>query len=112
MQWFERKNSNPFLKPPDMPLAALPKTRRNHSDSFLRIIYTAVFNTNAENELAYIYHALVHKGYEKERILNWIDKVRQFGMDSSFVRRVKKPSEQIREMEQILEQIREYITGG
>lgn len=35
-----------------------------------------IFNTHAENELAYIYHALVHNGYEKEKILRWIDNVR------------------------------------
>lgn len=71
-----------------------------------------VFNTNAENELAYIYHALVHKGYEKERILSWMDKVRQFGLDSSFVQKAKSPSIQIREMEQILNFIREYRKHG
>ena len=71
-----------------------------------------IFNTHAENELAYIYHALVHNGYEKEKILHWIDKVRQFGMDSCFVKKIKKPSQQIQEMQVILEEIKSYITHG
>lgn len=71
-----------------------------------------IFNTHVENELSYIYHALVHNGYEKERILRWIDKVRQFGMDSCFVKKIKKPSEQIEEIRVILEEIKAYIKHG
>lgn len=43
-----------------------------------------IFNTSSENELAYIYHAMNYRGYGKESVLEWVDKVRQFGMDSSF----------------------------
>lgn len=68
-----------------------------------------VFNTNVENELAYIYHALVHHGYGKEQILQWMDKVRQFGLDSSFVKKIKKPSQQVKEIKQILEEISDYF---
>lgn len=71
-----------------------------------------IFNTHVENELAYIYHALVHNGYEKEKILKWIDKVRQFGMDSCFVKKIKKPSEQIKQMQIILREIDSYISHG
>ena len=71
-----------------------------------------IFNTHVENELAYIYHALVYNGYEKEKILRWIDKVRQFGMDSCFVKKIKKPSQQIKEMQIILDAIKAYITHG
>ena len=71
-----------------------------------------IFNTHAENELAYIYHALVHHGFEKERILKWIDKVRQFGMDSCFVKKIKKPSEQISEIRIILNEIDTYVRHG
>lgn len=48
-----------------------------------------VFNTNVENELSLIYHSLVHRGYSREDVLIWMDKVRQYGMDSSFIRRKK-----------------------
>ena len=68
-----------------------------------------VFSTNTENELAYIYYALVHAGYKKEKILEWMEKVRKYGMDGSFIKKVKKPSTQIKEMEVILESISNYL---
>lgn len=64
-----------------------------------------IFNTNNQNELAYIYHALVHEGYPKEKILNWMDRVRQMGLDSSFVSQVKLPSTILKEIEYVLENI-------
>ena len=64
-----------------------------------------IFNTNTENELAYMYYALVYKGYAKERVLRWIDKVRQMGMDSSFVKEEISASQQYREIEQLLKEI-------
>lgn len=45
----------------------------------------SVFNTNVSNELAYIFYSLEEKGYDRENILQWIDKIRQYGMDSSFI---------------------------
>lgn len=68
-----------------------------------------VFSTNTENELAYIYYALVHAGYKKEKILEWMEKVRRYGMDGSFIKKVKKPSTQIKEMEAILASISDYL---
>ena len=68
-----------------------------------------IFNTNVENEIAYIYYAMVHHGYNKEDILNWIDKVRKFGMDSSFIKKEKKPSVQIREMREIITEIEKRL---
>lgn len=49
----------------------------------------AVFNTNVENELAYIYYAAEYSGYAKEDILQWLDKIRQNGMDASFIQKEK-----------------------
>lgn len=49
----------------------------------------AVFNTNVESEFAYVYYALEHAGCAKEDILHWIDKIRQNGMDGSFISKVK-----------------------
>lgn len=68
-----------------------------------------VFNTNIENELSYIYYALVHKKYKKERILHWIDKIRQNSMDSSFIKEVKKPSRQLEEMNIIIKYIEKFL---
>lgn len=56
-----------------------------------------------------IYYALVHAGYKKEKILEWMEKVRKYGMDGSFIKKVKKPSTQIKEMEVILESISNYL---
>lgn len=44
-----------------------------------------IFSTNVENELAMIYHSLVYHGYSREKVLRWIDKIRENGMRSSFV---------------------------
>lgn len=68
-----------------------------------------IFNTNCENELAYIYHALIYKGYKKESVLNWIDEVRQMGMDSSFIKEYYKPSVQYEEIEKILKEIEKVL---
>lgn len=64
-----------------------------------------IFNTNSENELAYIYHALCYQGYKKESILEWIDKVRRMGLDSSFVKNEKKPSVQMQEIKELIDNI-------
>ncbi len=54
----------------------------------------AVFNTDVASELAYIYYVLTGKGYSREAVLYWIDKVRQYGLDSSFIKKTK-PAKQI-----------------
>lgn len=60
-----------------------------------------LFNTNVENELALVYHTLIYQGISREDVLDWMDKVRQYGMDSSFIRQVKSADIQIRELETI-----------
>lgn len=44
-----------------------------------------VFNTNVSNELAYLYYGLLHKNVCKEDALAWIDKVRDYGIKTSFI---------------------------
>lgn len=68
----------------------------------------AVFNTNVENELAYIYYAMEHGGYAKEDILDWIDKIRQNGMDASFVQKVKDVRTLLFEVSIILDELKQY----
>lgn len=70
----------------------------------------AVFNTNVENELAYIYYALEHSGYPKEDVLEWIDKVRQNGLNGSFIQKEKKPLSILYEIGEIMDSICEEIT--
>ena len=45
----------------------------------------SVFNTNVSNEISYIFYALQKKGYSREEALRWIDKIRKYGMESSFL---------------------------
>ena len=71
-----------------------------------------IFNTNSENELSYIYHALSYQGYNKERILNWIDKIRRMGMDSSFAKYEKNPIKQYKEIEQLIANIDEALLNA
>ena len=68
-----------------------------------------IFNTSSENELSYVYYALTYKGYKKESILEWIDKIRQRGMESSFVKQDKDPSQQIRELDELIRCIEEIL---
>lgn len=44
-----------------------------------------IFNTNLSNEFAYIFYALQDKGYAREDILLWIDKIRANGLRTSFI---------------------------
>lgn len=74
-----------------------------------------VFNTNVENELALVYHTLIHRKYGREEILNWIDKVRQHGMDGSFIRGEKERDRMLSELKEILrglEQVMKWYKAG
>lgn len=71
-----------------------------------------IFNTNCENELSYIYHALSYQGYNKERILNWIDKIRRMGMDSSFVKYEKEPSKQYKDIKELISNIDKALSNN
>lgn len=66
----------------------------------------SVFNCNVSNEIAYIYYMLHYQGYNRDSILNWIDKIREWGMSSSFVdNRVLTKEERIKEIHEILNDI-------
>lgn len=70
-----------------------------------------VFHTDVENETAYIYHALEHDGYQKEQILSWIDKVRDYGLKSSFVSEIKDAETMLFEITEILNAIQYRVYG-
>ncbi len=69
----------------------------------------SVFATNVENEIAYIYHTLKHDGYREEDILEWIDKVRDYGMESSFIKEEKSSKEMLDEITEILNSITAWL---
>ena len=66
-----------------------------------------IFNTNVENELAYIYYAAEYQGHSKEHVLAWVDTIRQNGLDGSFVLEEKEPWRILDEVEQIMEALSE-----
>ena len=66
----------------------------------------AVFNTNVENELAYIYYAANEFGYSKDIVLEWIDRIRQRGMEASFVRQEKKTAQVLIEIQNMMDRIK------
>ena len=65
-----------------------------------------IFNTNVENELAYIYYALERAGYDKEDILDWIKRVRENGMDASFIKKEKDVTTMLWEISEILDRLK------
>lgn len=71
-----------------------------------------VFNTNVENEFAYIYYAAEAEGMSKEEILEWIDRIRVHGLNSSFVQVEKGKLQILLEIERILKEIREHRISG
>jgi adenosine deaminase len=69
----------------------------------------SVFNTNVNNEFAYIFYALEEKGYERENILMWLDKIRKNGLRSSFIEtRDLNYQQRKQEIENILEKLNNY----
>lgn len=62
----------------------------------------SVFNTNVSNELAYIYYGLLEKGVNKENALNWIEKLRINGIDSSFIKRDESDEQILRNLERLI----------
>lgn len=68
----------------------------------------AVFNTNIENELAYIYYAAEEQGIPKSEILEWIDQIREYGLEASFVQKEKGTEQILCEIEEILEAIKKF----
>ena len=61
-----------------------------------------VFSTFVENEIAYIYYALLNAGCKREEALTWIDKIRNQGIESSFIKHSKNSNEMIKDFYEIL----------
>lgn len=65
----------------------------------------AVFQTNVENELAYVYYASEHSGCAREDVLEWIDKIRQNGLNASFIQKEKGNLQMLYEISRILDEL-------
>lgn len=61
-----------------------------------------VFSTNAENEISYMYYALLNANCSRESALDWIDKIRRHGLDSTFIKSEKNTSGMLTDFETIL----------
>ncbi len=99
-----------FSQMKDHPLFRL-STIGNESGNHIQIMVNSdnpvIFNTNVENELAYIYYAAEYQGHSKEHVLAWVDTIRQNGLDGSFVLEEKEPWRILDEVEQIMEALSE-----
>ncbi len=60
-----------------------------------------VFSTCVENEISYIYYALLNAGVKRERALTWIDKIRNHGISSSFVKYEKTYKDMLSDFKEI-----------
>lgn len=65
-----------------------------------------VFNSTVSNEIAYIFYTLLELGYSRDLALKWIDKIREWGLETSFVdNRVLTKKERLEEINNILKTI-------
>lgn len=83
----------------------------NHSMITINSDDPSIFNTNVENELAYIYYAAEEFGYSKSEILEWIDRIRQNGMDASFIKREKDALQILFEIQEMMDFIAKIRFG-
>lgn len=61
-----------------------------------------VFSTCVDNEIAYIYYSLLNAVCKRERVLDWIDKIRMHGIESSFVKYVGTYEDMLKDFKEIL----------
>lgn len=64
----------------------------------------SVFNTNVSNEIGYIYFSMLEKGNSREKILSWIDKIRENGMNASFIRDDMSDTQMFAELKKYLDE--------
>lgn len=98
---FSQINRHPIFK-----LSSLQKDDRNHVMLTINSDNPAVFGTNVENEMAYIYYAAEEFGCSKSEILEWIDHIRQQGMDASFIKQEKNLPQILSEIQNMMEEIK------
>lgn len=68
-----------------------------------------IFNTDIESEISNVYHILIKKGYSRVKILNIIERIRRYGMESSFIRKEKLPSIQRDELRSIILSLKKLL---
>lgn len=98
---FSQINQHPIFK-----LSDIHESDEKHVMVTINSDDPAVFNTNIENELAYIYYAAEELGYSKSETLEWIDRIRQQGLDASFVKYEKNAVQILAEIQKMMDFIK------
>lgn len=79
----------------------------NHNNSCVLVSINSddpvVFSTHVENEIAYIYYSLLNAGCRREEALDWIDKIREHGINSSFIKSKKNKRQISKDIKNIME---------
>ena len=55
-----------------------------------------------------MYHGLINAGYDSGTTLEWIDQVRQYGLESSFIAKIKSVKEMEEEITIIEKEIENF----
>lgn len=88
-------------------ISNLNNVNKKNDDNIMVSINTddpCVFNTNINNEYAYIFYSLLRKGYDRGICLEWIEKVRTIAIEQSFIKTRKLTKDElISELEQVIE---------
>jgi adenosine deaminase len=66
-----------------------------------------VFNTNVSNEIAYLYYGLLYRKVSREEALGWIDKIRDYGMKTSFINSQVNYDQYYKYLDEVLSNLRE-----
>lgn len=68
-----------------------------------------IFNSTVSNEIGYVFYMLQYQGYSRDAILSWIEKVRNWGLESSFVDQRKLTNkERLNEIQEILDSLEQF----
>jgi len=65
----------------------------------------SVFQTNTANELGIAYMGLAERGVGREACLEWIDRLRENGMQGSFIRRTDSDKDLLQELDALITEL-------
>ena len=99
---FSQMREHPLFR-----LSTIGNGKGNHVQVMVNSDDPAVFHTNVENELAYIYYAAEYQGYSKEQVLEWVDSIRQNGVDGSFILKEKDAERILIEIGKIMDALQD-----
>ena len=65
-----------------------------------------VFQTNTSNELGIAYMGMVEQGKGRNYCLEWIDKMRESGMQHTFINQQDEDAALLRELDELLDSLK------